>query len=91
MMITEADLIVIQRANAAGGRDAALTELRRRFPGHRGLSSTQTPYNDQADADRRRSATRHNKPVPSRAKPAGSGTGVEPSLTKLALTLSSPM
>ena len=33
MMITEADLIAIQRANTAGGRDAAMAELRRRFLG----------------------------------------------------------
>ena len=33
MMITEADLIAIQRENTAGGRDAAMAELRRRFMG----------------------------------------------------------
>ena len=39
MMITEADLIAIQRANMAGGRDAAMAELRRRFLGLSGRNA----------------------------------------------------
>lgn len=35
MMVTEEDLIAIHRANDSGGPDAALAELRRRWPGIR--------------------------------------------------------
>ena len=33
MIIHDADLVAIHRAHAAGGRDAAMTELRRRWLG----------------------------------------------------------
>ena len=31
-MTTPADILAVQRAHATGGRDAALTEIRRRWP-----------------------------------------------------------
>ncbi len=31
-MTTPADILLVQRAHASGGRDAAITEIRRRWP-----------------------------------------------------------
>ncbi len=37
------DVRAIHRENLTGGLAGAMAELRRRFPGYRGLSTTQTP------------------------------------------------
>ena len=78
MMISDADLVAIHRAHDAGGRDAAMAELRRRWLG---INDTNAPeVLDRvmamqeaaskpvaAKAPGRRCGARHDGPVASRA------------------------